>query len=86
MILYIFPLSIFVVDNGDSLHPVDNTSALVRGVDPGIHYVYLPEANTTLALYWVNKIWIPYLHKNKKCILFRDEMNDTKILSEYTIV
>merc|ERR1712166_1317104 len=65
------PESIFVCDNGNDLHPTDDTRGLLSRLcserfpddtpPRKINYVYLPEGNKTHALYWVTEWWIPFL-------------------------
>ena len=62
--LRVFPPNhIFVCDNGSSLHPVDTTEIVARSIHSGINYLYIPEGNKTIAFYWTNRYWIPFLEK-----------------------
>lgn len=60
--LRVFPPShIFVCDNGSALAPVDCTQSVAKGVHGAINYLYIPEGNKTIAFYWTNRYWIPFL-------------------------
>ena len=67
------PEAIFVCDNGNGVHPSDNTEGFVQGICeeifPGrrLHYVYIPEGNKTHSLYWTTELWIPSLHQRGAC-------------------
>lgn len=59
---------IFVVDCGRTREPIDNTEFVIYSkVGDKIHYVYFPEPNRVLALYWTSKYWIPFLFASNMC-------------------
>ena len=59
---------IFVVDCGRTREPIDNTEFVIYSkVSNKIHYVYFPEPNRVLALYWTSKYWIPFLFASNMC-------------------
>lgn len=65
--LRVFPPNhIFVCDNGNSISPSDNTEIVAKSIHPDIHYLYIPEGNKTVAFYWTNRYWIPFLEKHSR--------------------
>ncbi len=70
------PPCIFVCDNGRDLSPTDHTHEVCKEVvqEKGlaylgnINYVYVPEGNKTLALYWTSALWIPHLVKSNPSV------------------
>jgi len=58
------PNQIFVCDNGSALHPVDCTEMVTKSVHACINYLYIPEGNKTIAFYWTNRYWIPFLESH----------------------
>ena len=65
--LRVFPPNhIFVCDNGSSLTPVDCTELVARSVHQAINYLYIPEGNKTVAFYWTNRYWIPFLESHER--------------------
>jgi hypothetical protein len=65
--LYVFPPGhIFICDNGNSMHPVDDTEMIAMSVHADINYLYIPEGNKTFAFYWCNRYWIPVMHAARK--------------------
>ena len=68
------PRAIFVCDNGNALHPVDqildvckqlSRERVADGSDE-INYLYIPEGNKTHAMYWATEYWIPELVRRGK--------------------
>ena len=60
--LRVFPPNhIFVCDNGSSIQPSDHTQTVTESVHPAINYLYIPEGNKTIAFYWTNRYWVPFL-------------------------
>jgi hypothetical protein len=59
---------IFVIDCGFTRSPIDDTESVVYDeVSDKIHYVYFPEPNRVLSLYWTSKYWIPFLFTSNLC-------------------
>lgn len=48
---HVGPRQIFIVDNGNSIHPLDETQAIVRRIDERINYIWGHIGNKTLAQY-----------------------------------
>jgi hypothetical protein len=59
---------IFVVDCGASRQPIDDTENVIyTDVSDHVHYVYFPEPNRVISLYWTSKYWIPLLFSSGLC-------------------
>lgn len=59
---------IFVVDCGRTRQPIDDTEFVIcRQVSDRIHYIYFPEPDRLLALYWTSKYWIPFQFSSNRC-------------------
>ena len=59
---------IFVVDCGLARSPIDDTESVIYDeISDKIHYVYFPEPNRLVALYWTSKYWIPFLFTSHLC-------------------
>jgi hypothetical protein len=59
---------IFVIDCGVSRSPIDDTESVIYDeVSDKIHYVYYPEPNRLVSLYWTSKYWIPFLFTSNLC-------------------
>ena len=56
--------AVFVLDQGTGTTPLDDTWKFSTGIDPlSVHYVYLPDTQRQLGLYWLAHVWIPFLYK-----------------------
>jgi hypothetical protein len=61
-------MDIFIVDCGVSRQPMDDTESVIYNeVSDKIHYVYFPEPNRLVSLYWTSKYWIPLLFSSGLC-------------------
>ena len=59
---------IFVIDCGSSPTPLDDTEYVIcREVSDRINYVYFPEPDRIVSLYWTSKFWIPFLFSSNRC-------------------
>ena len=72
-------IDIFVVDCGHTREPIDDTEFVIKTeISDDINYIYFPENNRVLSLYWTSKYWIPFLFSSNLCgdyiyALFVDE-------------
>jgi len=61
-------IDIFVVDCGSTREPIDDTEYVIKSeISEKINYVYFPESNRVLSLYWTSKYWIPFLFSSNLC-------------------
>jgi hypothetical protein len=58
---HVKPEQIFVIDNGNSLQPADNTREIVKAIHPDINYVWSHYGNKTVAQY-VATLISPYTY------------------------
>ena len=59
---------IFVVDCGFTRSPIDDTESVIRNeVSEKLNYIYFPEPNRLVSLYWTSKYWIPFLFTSGLC-------------------
>ena len=60
--LQLFPPGrVIVLDRGASLEPQDYTQKVVKGIHPGIRYIYVPVESQTAAVHWLNTNWLEKL-------------------------